>query len=43
MRGLMALIVFNNDGAIEGIQRFVIGSSSGSLNVPAGMEIQSDK
>ncbi len=43
IRGLMALIVFNNDGAIEGIQRFGIGSSSGNLIIAAGIEIPSDK
>jgi cupin fold WbuC family metalloprotein len=43
IRGLMALVAFNNDGAIEGIQRFGIGSSSGALNIAAGIEIPSDK
>jgi cupin fold WbuC family metalloprotein len=43
IRGLMALIVFNGDGAIEGIQRFGIGSSSGTLNIAAGIEIPSNK
>ena len=43
IRGLMALIAFNKDGAIEGIQRFGIGSSSGTLNIAAGIEIPSDK
>lgn len=39
----MALIVFNNYGAIEGIQQFGIGSSSGSLNIASGIEIPSNK
>lgn len=39
----MALIVFNSDGAIEEIQRFGIGSSSGALNIAAGLEIPSNK
>jgi len=43
IRGLMALVAFNNDGAIERIQRFDIGSGSGALNIPAGIEIPSDK
>ena len=43
IRGLMALIVFNNDGVIDGIQRFGIGSSSSSLNIAAGIEIPSHK
>ena len=43
IRGLMALIAFNNDGAIEGVQRFGISSSSGTLNIAAGIEIPSDK
>ncbi len=43
IRGLMALIAFNNDGVIEGIQRFGIGSSSGSLNIAAGIEIPANK
>lgn len=43
IQGLLALIVFNNDGAIERIQRFGIGSSSGTLNIAAGIEIPSDK
>lgn len=43
IRGLMALTVFNSHGAIEEIQRFGIGSSSGTLNIAAGIEIQSNK
>ena len=43
IRGLMAIIVFNNDGAIEGIQRFGIGLSPSSLNIAAGIEIPLDK
>ena len=43
IRGLMALVAFNNDGAIEGIQRFGIGSSSDSVNIAAGIEIPSNK
>jgi cupin fold WbuC family metalloprotein len=43
IRGLMALVVFNNDGAIEGIQRFGIGSSSGSLDIAVGVEIPPNK
>jgi cupin fold WbuC family metalloprotein len=43
IRGLMALIAFNNDGAIEGVQRFGISSSSGTLNIATGIEIPSDK
>lgn len=43
IRGLMALIVFNNDGAIEQVQRFGIGSSIRSLDIAAGTEIPSHK
>lgn len=43
IRGLMALIVFNNDGIIEKVQRFGIGSSPGSLEIAAGIEIPSHK
>ena len=39
----MALIVFDNDGAIEKVQRFGFDSSPGSLNVAAGTEISLDK
>jgi len=38
----MALIVFNNHGVIDGIRLFGIGSSSGSLNIVAGVEIPPD-
>jgi cupin fold WbuC family metalloprotein len=43
IRGLMALIVFNNDGAIEQVQRFGINFSSSSLNIAAGTETPSHK
>ena len=43
IKGLMALIVFNNNGAIEEVQRFGVASSIGSLNIAAGIEIPSDK
>ena len=39
----MALVTFNNDGAIEGIQRFGIGLSPSSLNIAAVIEIPLDK
>ena len=43
IRGLMALIVLNSDGAIEKVQRFGFDLSLGSLNVAAGTEIPLDK
>jgi len=43
IRGLMALIIFNNDGTIDRIQRFGINSSSSSLNIAAGIEIPLDR
>jgi cupin fold WbuC family metalloprotein len=43
MRGLMALIVFNDDGAIEQFQRFGVDSSLGGINIAAGTEIPLDK
>lgn len=43
IRGLMALIIFNNDGAIEQVRRFGINSSSSDLNIVSGMEIPSSK
>jgi cupin fold WbuC family metalloprotein len=43
IRGLMALIVFSNDGTIEQVQRFGIDSSRSGLNIAAGTEIPSHK
>lgn len=43
IRGLMALIVFNNDGTIEEVQRFGIVSTSSNLKIAVGTEISSDK
>jgi cupin fold WbuC family metalloprotein len=43
IRGLMALIMFNNYGAIEQVQRFGVDSSPGGLNVASGAEIPLNK
>ena len=43
IRGLMALIVFNNDGVIEQVQRFGIDSRLGGPDIVIGMEIPSHK
>jgi cupin fold WbuC family metalloprotein len=43
IRGLMALIIFNDDGAIEQIQRFGVGLSAGILNIAVGVEVPSNK
>lgn len=43
IRGLMAIITFNDDGVIEEVQRFGIGSSISTLKISAGIEIPSGK
>ena len=39
IRGLMALIVFNNKGAIERVQKFGVGTCPSRPNIAAGTEI----
>jgi cupin fold WbuC family metalloprotein len=39
VRGLMALIVFNNDGTIEQVYQFGVDLSVASVNIVTGMEI----
>ncbi len=43
VQGLMALIVFNDDGAVEQVQRFGFDSISGNLNIAVGIEIPLNK
>lgn len=43
IRGLMALIMFNNDGAVEEIHRFGNNLSQSSQNIVVGLEIPLDK
>ena len=43
IRGLMALIVFDNDGDVEEIHRFGVELSPSSPNIASGLEIPLDK